>query len=110
MSAALDDEDALAQETIEDEDDEEAIESLSQTEDEIRDSESELEMLLKAGLEDEGEGGKPKKAKPKNKITKKELEFSDLGEDDLVAINKNRASQIIENVARFFKKNIALKL
>jgi hypothetical protein len=110
MSAALDDEDALAQETIGDEDDEEAIESLSQTEDEIRDSESELEMLLKAGLEDEGEGGKPKKARPKNKITKKELEFSDLGEDDLVAINKNRASQIIENVARFFKKNIALKL
>ncbi len=102
--------DTFGGKNIADEDDEKSRELLSQTESEMRDSEDELEMLLDAGSEDEDEDDKAKRVKPKNKITKKEMGALESGETDSIAIDANKASQIIKNTARFFKKNIALKL
>jgi len=100
LSAVSANENTGAESETDDQQEDDLIESLAQTDDEINASEIELDDLI----------GKGKNPKPKTKTAKKELLFSDLGDDDAVVLKQNAVTQIIANAARLFKKNIALKL
>ena len=108
MSAVSANENIGAESETDDQQEDDLIESLAQTDDEINASEAELDTLIDE--ESGGEDGNGKKPKPKSKTAKKELLFSDLEDDDAVVLKTNTVTQIIANAARLFKKNIALKL
>ena len=108
LSAVSANENTGAESETDDQQEDDLIESLAQTDDEINASEAELDTLIDE--ESGGDDGNGKKPKPKSKTAKKELLFSDLEDDDAVVLKTNTVTQIIANAARLFKKNIALKL